>query len=1084
MRPTREHLDLNGQWLLVLDPEDRGAKDRWYADGDHPEGITVEVPSVWDRWVPDYDGVGWYFRTFTVDEKWLDRHVSVDFEAADYYTEVWLNGQPLGSHEGGYTPFSLPAGAALQAGENLLAVRLVDPHAPQGWGPFRTPTIPCGKEDEHFNFAGLWGGVALTARPRAHIIDVFVQPDLRRERAVIHAETKGGARIRLSVDETNYTTEGAPGKQKLLMPGCTVWSPEAPHLYTLRAELLDEAGSIVDVTSTRFGMREFTVKDNRFHLNGRPYYVRAILHQPEYPRTLAAPADEVMARQELSLAKEAGFNMIRLHARPAPSMTLDIADELGLLIHAEPPLGLMAPSPELESRCLREVEEMIRRDRNHPSIVIWGMLSESGNAGRRPGQGAQMVKETLCARARELDPTRVIIDDVGGAPITRTPAQYMPPFSRELRPFDDTQLPLDGPAANSDAAFGQYCGTPDRLVFPLAQGLGGFEDMDAIVRSYGDGADHFKDARRLKELRDKIAVEFRERALDRTFGSLRSLAESAQQLHQEATEARLDALCINPKVDGYCLGQLAGAGLDVSTGLLDRWRRPKPAYDAVKAAQTPIRLVIRQSRQNLAPREEDDVEVIAVNASGSEMRCDFSLQVIGPTNQVLWKKKRSVKLTKGVRPIWEGAIAASGSTGAHRFVVRLMHGVKIVAEASAMFFVYATPDMAQAEVHVVDPQGQFKRRCQPFARVTKSEAPVYVLPPLANTIRAYPDEAMGQMLSEVEAGAAALIFGPPEDWNDLAAEIAPESLSATSRAVAGAFSGVYHYVRLHPVFEGLPSRCLMGLSYASVTPEKTFTDASEEDIAGVLDLSQPGEGPRWGHDILLRSFGSGHIAFVHLRVLENIETDPLAQRLFVNLVNHFGRLAVPAGGNLPTVTRARNWIRRSRTHEMRRWMVVGMFPNWNDEGRKAIYPPEEEVDFDAVYEGWSKPIRWRCWHSKLQEGHEVDLDRVFSRADGDFPRAEYGVAYAYAEFQTDHRVPARITLATTDSVKMWLNGHALIDEEVHAPRGLTETREAETTLRQGRNTVLVKIMKTPGKASFSLGIASIGRDPLNVVWWR
>ena len=726
---------------------------------------------------------------------------------------------------------------------------------------------------------------------------------------------------------------------------------------------------------------------------------------------------------------------------------------------------------------------MIRRDRNHPSIVVWGMLSESGNAGRRPGKGVQTIKDALCARVRELDPTRLIIDDFGGAPITREPARFMPPFSTELQPFDDAEIPREGPALGGGDAIARSCGAPGKLAFPAAQGFGGLEDLDGVVRQYGGDVDGLKDGRALKALRDALTAEFNERGLDRTFGSLRYLAESAQALAREAAERRIDALRGNPRLHGYCLGQLSGAGLDVCAGLLDRWRRPKPALEGVKAAQAPIRLALDLPRVNLAPREEAYVQVTSINETGSEDRYDLSLQVVGPTNQVLWKKKRSVKLAKGARALWDGAIAASGSLGPHRFVVRLMQGIKIVVEASVTFYVYERPEAAQHEVHVVDPLGQYRGRCQGFAKVTKSDAAVFVVPPLANTIRAYPDEAMGQVLSQVEDGAVALVFGPPGDWNDLAAGIAPDQLNATSRAVGGPFSGAYHYVRLHPVFETLPSRCLMGASYASVAPVKTFIEPSDEDIAGALDLSQP-DGERWGQDILVRPFGSGHVVFTHLRVLENLETDPLAQRLFVNLINHFGRLAVPAGGALPTVTQVRNWIRQTRAHELRRWMVVGLFPNANGEGHESVYPPEESIDFGAEYDGWRKSIRWRSWFSRTQDGHAVDLSQVFTPATDDYPWTETGAAYAYAEFQADRRVQAKIELAATDSVKLWLNGHPLIDEDFHAPMGQMEKHTADAMLRQGRNTVLVKLSKLPGESRFTLDIAAAGRDPLNVIWWR
>src|SRR5690606_30779577 len=116
-----------------LDPDDLGKKKQWFHGADLPDSIPVQVPSVWDLWVPDYDGVGWYFREFELTSDWEDRRVELQFDAADYFAEVWLNGRRLGQHEGGYTPFSFDATAAAD-NRNLLAVRIVDPHGPDGYG--------------------------------------------------------------------------------------------------------------------------------------------------------------------------------------------------------------------------------------------------------------------------------------------------------------------------------------------------------------------------------------------------------------------------------------------------------------------------------------------------------------------------------------------------------------------------------------------------------------------------------------------------------------------------------------------------------------------------------------------------------------------------------------------------------------------------------------------------------------------------------------------------------------------------------------------------------------------------------------
>ena len=287
---------LNGEWYLALDQDDIGIHRRWYSGENLPETLSVRVPSVWDLWAPDYDGVGWYLREFDAPEDRHGRLWEIRFEAADYYAEVWLNGIRLGEHEGGYTPFSLPATHALRDGRNLIAVRIVDPHGPAGYGPFLPRQIPCSKEHGYFTFAGLWGSVDLIGKPHDHITDVFVQPDIYRKRLCVAVSVSADLDVHLSVAGTSSEVAGKPGKFVVKLPDFECWSPETPVLYTLECTA-SQNGTPVDQMDVRFGMRDFTVKNNRFYLNNHPIFVKGVLHQPDYPLTLAAPASETMARK-------------------------------------------------------------------------------------------------------------------------------------------------------------------------------------------------------------------------------------------------------------------------------------------------------------------------------------------------------------------------------------------------------------------------------------------------------------------------------------------------------------------------------------------------------------------------------------------------------------------------------------------------------------------------------------------------------------------------------------------------------------------------------------------------------------------
>lgn len=1085
----RTHLSLNGEWRLALDPSDAGVRERWYEKA-APEGaLAVHVPSVWDRWIPDYDGVGWYFREFEAEPYWLARYTELRFEAADYYAEVWLNGARLGAHEGGYTPFAFDVSELLTAGNNRIAVRLIDPHGEGGFGEFNTREIPCAKEHGYYHFAGIWGGVSLENKEVAHLRDVFIQPDIRRGQIVVQVEANGPGRVHLEVEGTSASAEGAPGRFVIPFADFQCWTPETPMLYTLCARLTQEDGR-EDSVSVRFGMREFTVKDNRFHLNNRPVFVKAALHQPDYARSLAAPETPELARRELELAKQAGFNMLRLHIKTAPKITLELADEIGIMLYEEPPIGWIAKSPRLRERCEREVREMILRDRNHASVVIWGMLNEGGNADYVTNGGAQTVKDDLCRLARSLDPTRLIIDDSGGVNATREMARMLRPYKTEFEAYDDLHIYLRAPADRDIERYYQNSGDPERLLFLSEFGFGGPEDLESVLAEYGKDADLCKDARYVKAMRDASLTGFAERGLDRVFGGFSSFYAAGRELQCDAIRSHVDAIRCNPKAAGYCYTQLCDAGHEFCAGVLDRWRRPKPALAAMAAAQQPLRLVIEQSRTCLNPREEAPVTVYLLNEERLEGRGELSLQVVGPTQQVLWKKRRGVKIVKHGRELWRGDVGASGATGTHRFVVRLLVDNKIVAENHAEFYVVAPATSGNTEVHVVDPTGIWRERCLRFAQAGSLAAPLLIVPPLANTVRGYPEEDMARVFAQVEGGAVALVFGPPDDWNDLACRI-NEDLKATSKDAVGAFLPVMHYVKMHPVFDGLPTRCLMRQPYRTVVPAKTFLETGDEDICGCFDTAPIAGGHYmmdqttwWGTDILVRRLGTGRIVLTHLRILEHLGEDALADRLFTNLLNHFSRRSVPSGEIQTHDPRLAEWLRVERAERVRRWMVAGEFPNWGEKGHDTAYPPEDAVDFAAVYPGWYKTAGWRAWYAKRDDDYALDFQAAFAPIFEYYPRFDYATGYAYAEFAVDRRVDAVMRLGVQNATKVWLNGRLVHESRRQVPHDQFGTESERVLLRQGKNTVLVKCSKIPGPFRFSLNFETQGDVPVPVKWWR
>ena len=197
----------------------------------------------------------------------------------------------------------------------------------------------------------------------------------------------------------------------IAVPNARLWSPDSPHLYTARV-VIGAKDKMLDEHNVRFGMREFTVRDGRFHLNGKPLFVKGAFWEGQYPSTLAHPKNAEIVRKEIEMAKAAGFNLLRPWRMPPVPMILDLADELGILLTGAPAVECMnrwpVLTPQLERRWTGEMAAMVRRDRNHPSVILW----ETGNEVVR--RELYLLRHKVSLAARQLDPTRLVIDESGG----------------------------------------------------------------------------------------------------------------------------------------------------------------------------------------------------------------------------------------------------------------------------------------------------------------------------------------------------------------------------------------------------------------------------------------------------------------------------------------------------------------------------------------------------------------------------------------------------------------------------------------------------------------------------------------------
>lgn len=401
----RQQTFLDGLWDFCPDPQDRGVSEGWYAH--FPErSQRLWVPGVWNTTpsLLSYEGPAWYRTRFILGPCEV---AVLTFGSVTHQANVWLDGEPLGEHYGGFLPFSFTLSAP-QAGEHELVVRVDNTHD-------RMTTIPSDNLD-WCRYGGITRPVWVeTLNQPAYIASMrlmpFVEnrkPMLRVRAELVNMGEKGcqgewhffvdGARVRsdylalrpLGSDVLSFTVE---------LPGAALWSPSQPNLHTARLEFLG------DDLIERTGFREIRIVGKGILLNGEPIRLRGINRHEDHPDWGFALPVHLMLN-DLALLQDLGVNAIRGAHYPNDPRMLDLCDEMGFLFMEEIPLWGFTQdqfrSDLLSDRATAMLWAMIERDIHHPCIWAWSLLNECATDTPE----GRMVVEQLVQTARELDPTR------------------------------------------------------------------------------------------------------------------------------------------------------------------------------------------------------------------------------------------------------------------------------------------------------------------------------------------------------------------------------------------------------------------------------------------------------------------------------------------------------------------------------------------------------------------------------------------------------------------------------------------------------------------------------------------------------
>ena len=426
--PYRLSLDGTWKFAYVDRPDDRD-KDFYGTDVDDSGWDTIPVPSAWQLhgydfpiyvnitypwWGPNgggedaqppaaptrYNPVGQYRRTFTVPRNWSGRRTFLHFEGVKSAHYVWINGELVGYHEDSYTSAEYDITPHLKPGTNQIAVEV-----------YRYSDAEWLEDQDMIRLSGIFRSVHLYSTPSVHLRDFRLDTPLgdgyttAELKVTAHVRDYGGKGAgRYTVETQLYDARGhavwsrplnrpvdvpdgdeATAEASRAVPSPKLWSAEHPNLYTAVLRLRDPAGKVVETLSHRVGFREFALKDGLMRINGKPVSLRGTNRHEMHPVTGSALTRAQMV-EDIGIIKRLNINSVRTSHYPNNPLWLELADEYGLYLVDETNLethGIRdkfpgSGHPEWTEACVVRAQNMVHRDKNHASVVIWSLGNEAG----------------------------------------------------------------------------------------------------------------------------------------------------------------------------------------------------------------------------------------------------------------------------------------------------------------------------------------------------------------------------------------------------------------------------------------------------------------------------------------------------------------------------------------------------------------------------------------------------------------------------------------------------------------------------------------------------------------------------------
>lgn len=871
----RECIDLSANdWSITLDREARWQQDELLLPPvdvttlpvnlptggwdllQHPQCEGVHLPATveGEMWgwngqtygvTGNYVGVSWFHTKMTVPSEWKGRRITLHFQSVRFRAEVFVNRQLAGYDLVNSTPFEVDVTPFVQVGkENDLAIRITDPNGNFNWKDSQCYSWGRYLVNPTHGFGGVTGRVTLTATPRQYVSDVFVENT--PQPSVVNAHIQGtntgtGTPLTLELREwgkspvvwtSKATLTDGETQVKISLPKAKLWSIEHPNLYELTVRMGD------DEVRQRFGFRWFEVRtvngDRQFYLNGQRIVLVTAISWSFWPDNGITPSKE-LAYKQVRDAKQLGMNMLNFHRTIGNTDVLNAADELGLLYFEEPggnqyPAHLFdngTPYTRFYFRFRNEkLARMIRRDRSHPSLVIYNLHNERG-ASPQDEDRRQMQM------AHRLDPSRILTyNSCNGQNPENVPDAH---FKLHLMPNDTTFYDIGwwdnhhagGPGVYHDYIYKgkddylRYSANKPEIVYWGEEGAIGTPPRLQLIRDeiLRTGRTTGWEAQDYLAWYDAYDRYLRERGFSQAFPSVDSLTRQMGNVSFYYQGRVMENIRICNTVDAYAVNGWESMKLENHSGIVDNYRNLKGDADLIARYNRPLYLAVKLNHKVLAVGDTTTVDVYIVNEKNVHGSAQLLLQAKDASGRLLATTKRKVRVSGGIvygenlMYGWQLPVTSEGYVSVE---AQLLQGGRTVTTGSDQIYAVAL-STAGIEGHgmVADTTGIISRYLRTQGL---SLTPYHRGRPQGNymVVGAFEPTQFGSGYSDilewVYTGHTLVVVDNTERWADLLCD--KEVLDYRgSKPLGRSWYGGNYFCRRHPVLDGLPQDCVFNWEY-------------------------------------------------------------------------------------------------------------------------------------------------------------------------------------------------------------------------------------------------------------------------------